>query len=136
MKTCKSIHTKKTGKVREKIGVTEGASCGVPVCQVAHNYQRQDALFHRVLHLPVALAAVSEAVTAILAQQVRGPAHIRATAPCVTHLGTLVLSTIGNTASLGCSALAVAACEGDGEQFVKKRLCTLVLVNISVTTFS
>ena len=37
--------------------------------QVAHNYARQDALFHRIMHLPVALAAVSEAVRAILAQQ-------------------------------------------------------------------
>jgi hypothetical protein len=37
--------------------------------QVAHNYLRQDQLFHRVLHLPVALAAVSEAVQAILVQQ-------------------------------------------------------------------
>jgi hypothetical protein len=36
---------------------------------VAHNYARQDALFHRILHLPVALAAVSEAVRGILAQQ-------------------------------------------------------------------
>ena len=40
--------------------------------QMAHNYQRQDELFHRILHLPVALAAVSEAVHAILAQQVGG----------------------------------------------------------------
>lgn len=37
--------------------------------QVAHNYQRQDQLFHKVLHLPVALAAVSEAVRAILQSQ-------------------------------------------------------------------
>ncbi|EIE22198.1 UDP-Glycosyltransferase/glycogen phosphorylase [Coccomyxa subellipsoidea C-169] len=37
--------------------------------QVAHNYQRQDQLFHKVLHLPVALAAVSEAVRAILQRQ-------------------------------------------------------------------
>lgn len=37
--------------------------------QVAHNYARQDQLFHRVLHLPVALGAVSEAVQAILARQ-------------------------------------------------------------------
>ena len=41
-----------------------------PRSQVAHNYQRQDALFHRILHQPVALAAVSEAVHAILSQQV------------------------------------------------------------------
>ena len=37
--------------------------------QVAHNYLRQDQLFHRVLHLPVALAGVSDAVQSILAQQ-------------------------------------------------------------------
>ncbi|CAK0780281.1 hypothetical protein CVIRNUC_004997 [Coccomyxa viridis] len=37
--------------------------------QVAHNYLRQDQLFHRVLHLPVAVAAVSDAVQSILAQQ-------------------------------------------------------------------
>lgn len=37
--------------------------------QVAHNYLRQDQLFHRVLHLPVALAGVSEAVQSILAHQ-------------------------------------------------------------------
>ncbi|CAL8468850.1 g8391 [Coccomyxa elongata] len=37
--------------------------------QVAHNYQRQDQLFHKVLHLPVALAAVSEAVRTILQRQ-------------------------------------------------------------------
>lgn len=36
---------------------------------MAHNYQRQDQLFHKVLHLPVALAAVSEAVRAILQRQ-------------------------------------------------------------------
>ena len=36
---------------------------------MAHNYLRQDQLFHRVLHLPVAVAAVSEAVQSILAQQ-------------------------------------------------------------------
>lgn len=36
---------------------------------MAHNYLRQDQLFHRVLHLPVALAGVSEAVQSILAQQ-------------------------------------------------------------------
>ena len=40
--------------------------------QVAHNYARQDQLFHMVLHLPMALAAVSEAVQAIL-RQVRLP---------------------------------------------------------------
>ncbi len=37
--------------------------------QVAHNYLRQDQLFHRVLHLPVALVGVSDAVQSILAQQ-------------------------------------------------------------------
>ncbi len=44
---------------------------GVFFClvQVAHNYQRQDQLFHKVLHLPVALAAVSEAVRTILQRQ-------------------------------------------------------------------
>ena len=36
---------------------------------MAHNYLRQDQLFHRVLHLPVALAGVSDAVQSILAQQ-------------------------------------------------------------------
>ena len=36
---------------------------------MAHNYLRQDQLFHRVLHLPVAVAAVSDAVQSILAQQ-------------------------------------------------------------------
>lgn len=36
---------------------------------MAHNYLRQDQLFHRVLHLPVALAGVSEAVQSILTQQ-------------------------------------------------------------------
>ncbi|KAK9815193.1 hypothetical protein WJX73_010532 [Symbiochloris irregularis] len=37
--------------------------------QAAHNYAKQDQLFHMVLHLPVALAAVSEAVQNILAQE-------------------------------------------------------------------
>lgn len=37
--------------------------------QTAHNYSKQDQLFHMVLHLPVALAAVSEAVQNILAQE-------------------------------------------------------------------
>lgn len=30
--------------------------------QEAHNYRKQDQLFHMVMHLPCALAAVSEAV--------------------------------------------------------------------------
>ena len=42
---------------------------GGSALQVAHNYLRQDQLFHRVLHLPVAVAAVSDAVQSILAQQ-------------------------------------------------------------------
>ena len=42
---------------------------GESALQVAHNYLRQDQLFHRVLHLPVAVAAVSDAVQSILAQQ-------------------------------------------------------------------
>lgn len=37
--------------------------------QTAHNYAKQDQLFHMVLHLPVALAAVSAAVQNILAQE-------------------------------------------------------------------
>lgn len=37
--------------------------------QVHHNYKKQDQLFHKVMHLPVALTAVSEAVQSILAQQ-------------------------------------------------------------------
>ena len=39
--------------------------------QEAHNYRKQDQLFHMVMHLPCALAAVSEAV------QVRF-SHVRA----------------------------------------------------------
>ncbi|GAB4817162.1 hypothetical protein N2152v2_004208 [Parachlorella kessleri] len=43
---------------------------GDPVrLQEVHNYRRQDQLFHRALHLPVALAAVSEAVQSILSQE-------------------------------------------------------------------
>ena len=37
--------------------------------QESHNYSKQDQLFHMVLHLPVALAAVSQAVQNILAQE-------------------------------------------------------------------
>lgn len=37
--------------------------------QVQHNYRKQDQLFHMVMHLPVALAAISEAVQSILAQE-------------------------------------------------------------------
>ena len=37
--------------------------------QVQHNYRKQDQLFHMVMHLPVAVAAVSEAVQSILTQQ-------------------------------------------------------------------
>ena len=36
-----------------------------------HNYRKQDQLFHMVMHLPVALAAVSPAVNDILAGQFR-----------------------------------------------------------------
>lgn len=43
---------------------------GDPVrSQVQHNYRKQDQLFHMVMHLPVAVASVSEAVQSILAQQ-------------------------------------------------------------------
>jgi hypothetical protein len=37
--------------------------------QVAHNYLKQDQLFHTILHLPVVLAAVSSAVQDILQQE-------------------------------------------------------------------
>ncbi|KAL3150732.1 hypothetical protein ABBQ32_000515 [Trebouxia sp. C0010 RCD-2024] len=37
--------------------------------QVQHNYKKQDQLFHMVMHLPVALAAVSGAVQSILSQE-------------------------------------------------------------------
>ena len=47
--------------------------CGmltVPVSlQVQHNYQKQDQLFHMVMHLPAALAAVSPAVQDILGSE-------------------------------------------------------------------
>lgn len=53
-------------------------SCPV---QVAHNYSRQDQLFHMVLHLPMALAAVSEAVQAILLQVRPPPARFAIACP-------------------------------------------------------
>ena len=37
--------------------------------QVQHNYKKQDQLFHMVMHLPVALTAVSGAVQSILSQE-------------------------------------------------------------------
>lgn len=37
--------------------------------QVQHNYKKQDQLFHMVMHLPVALTAVSGAVESILSQE-------------------------------------------------------------------
>eukprot|EP00884_Botryococcus_braunii_P014691 jgi/Botrbrau1/23222/Bobra.0041s0064.1 len=37
--------------------------------QIQHNYAKQDQLFHMVMHLPVAIAAVSKAVEAILNQE-------------------------------------------------------------------
>lgn len=37
--------------------------------QVQHNYKKQDQLFHMVMQLPVALAAVSGAVQSILSQE-------------------------------------------------------------------
>ena len=57
--------------------------------QVAHNYARQDQLFHMVLHLPMALAAVSEAVQAILLQ-VRLPWQ---GSPCTCHT-CLILGSV------------------------------------------
>ena len=39
--------------------------------QEVHNYRKQDQLFHMVMHLPVALAAVSPAVNDILGGQFR-----------------------------------------------------------------
>ena len=54
-------------KVRTSVWLLHGLIEGIIyMVQVAHNYQRQDQLFHKVLHLPVALAAVSEAVRTIL----------------------------------------------------------------------
>lgn len=37
--------------------------------QLVHNYLQQDQLFHRAMHLPVALAAVSDAVATVLDSQ-------------------------------------------------------------------
>lgn len=43
---------------------------GDPVrLQAQHNYKKQDQLFHMVMHLPVALSAVSQAVQSIVAQE-------------------------------------------------------------------
>ena len=39
--------------------------------QEVHNYRKQDQLFHMVMHLPVALAAVSPAASDILGSQFR-----------------------------------------------------------------
>lgn len=40
-----------------------------PAVQRQHNYQKQDKLFHMVLHLPVALASVSGAVASVLSSE-------------------------------------------------------------------
>ena len=42
-----------------------------PSRQEVHNYRKQDQLFHMIMHLPCALAAVSPAVDNILGGQFR-----------------------------------------------------------------
>ena len=59
------------------LGLTRLDNCVVSVIlgnvslqlQVQHNYKKQDQLFHMVMHLPVALTAVSGAVQSILSQE-------------------------------------------------------------------
>ncbi len=63
--TTVTLASQKDTQVQKNHDMTRAMTSEIANCfatQEAHNYRKQDQLFHMVMHLPCALAAVSEAV--------------------------------------------------------------------------